>query len=254
MSFTSVWIRVCCSNLSPGCPFPPFSAFHSSFFSPFLFSSVLFLDFGFIFEISPGGDFGFEVAPFKLSTEMIDIMGGRPDAEVWLFFCLGCFSFSAFSLFLFFFFMSHLLPLHLSQPFKWFMEESTKAFLAVRPYTDSIISLVTLMLDTDLPCFKKDTIEHLRQRLAPGECVGFDAERDSSSSWFLVSVVRYVSPLFPFFSSLSPPPHNYKHADKSEKLAANFFTQKIIYAFGNIATFTTYFYDLFQAWTQGIDY
>lgn len=59
---------------------------------------VVHIDFGFMFEISPGGNIGFEVAPFKLSTEMILIMGGRPDAE----------------------------------PFKWFMDLTVKAFLAVR--------------------------------------------------------------------------------------------------------------------------
>ncbi len=51
-------------------------------------------------ESSPGGDMGFEKAPFKLSEEMINIMGGRPDAE----------------------------------PFKYFMEQTVKAFLAAREY------------------------------------------------------------------------------------------------------------------------
>jgi phosphatidylinositol 4-kinase len=104
------------------------------------------LDFGFIFDTSPGGDFGFEIAPFKLSAEMIEIMGGRPDAE----------------------------------PFKWFMVLSTRAFLAARfllfqfwiltsfrQYTASIVTLVQLMLDTGLPCFKGETIERLLSRLIP---------------------------------------------------------------------------------------
>lgn len=56
------------------------------------------LDFGFMFNISPGGNFGFEVAPFKISTEMIDMLGGRPDAE----------------------------------PFKYFLESIARAFLAIR--------------------------------------------------------------------------------------------------------------------------
>ncbi len=52
-----------------------------------------------------------------------------------------------------------------SEPFKWFMELAVKAFLAARPYADSVITLVSLMLDTELPCFKKDTIEHLRGKI-----------------------------------------------------------------------------------------
>ena len=58
---------------------------------------ILCLDFGFIFDTSPGGDFGFEVAPFKLSTEMIQLMGGS-EAET----------------------------------FKWFLSNGVKAYLAVR--------------------------------------------------------------------------------------------------------------------------
>lgn len=74
-----------------------------------------------MFESSPGGNIiTFELAPFKLSTEMIDIMGGKPDSE----------------------------------PFKLFMELGVKAFLACRPYASSIITLVESMLDTQLPCFR----------------------------------------------------------------------------------------------------
>ena len=42
---------------------------------------IVHIDFGFIFDISPGGDvLKFEKSPFKLSQEMIDIMGGKPNA------------------------------------------------------------------------------------------------------------------------------------------------------------------------------
>jgi len=93
------------------------------------------IDFGFIFDSSPGGEFfgGFEVAPFKLSEEMMLIMGGRPEAE----------------------------------PFAMFMELAVKAFLAAREHTDSIIYLVSLMLDTNLPCFKINTLQNLTMRLVP---------------------------------------------------------------------------------------
>ena len=65
------------------------------------------------------------------------------------------------------------------------------------------------MLDTELPCFKQGTIEHLQQRLV---------------------------------------------ADKTDKAAAEFFTKKMVEAFSNFSAFTTNFYDLFQHYTQGIDY
>lgn len=88
------------------------------------------IDFGFIFEISPGG-INFESSPFKLTTEMIQVMGGGPGA----------------------------------QPYKWFAELCVKAYLAVRLYAEEIIQSVQLMLDSGLPCFKGDgTIRNLRWR------------------------------------------------------------------------------------------
>lgn len=33
------------------------------------------IDFGFILGISPGGNLGFEASPFKLSKEMLDLLG-----------------------------------------------------------------------------------------------------------------------------------------------------------------------------------
>ena len=40
---------------------------------------VIHIDFGFFLTNSPGGNFGFETAPFKLTKEMIDVMGGYDD-------------------------------------------------------------------------------------------------------------------------------------------------------------------------------
>ncbi|KAK9727777.1 phosphatidylinositol-4- kinase [Basidiobolus ranarum] len=91
---------------------------------------IVHIDFGFILDISPGG-INFESAPFKLTTEMIQVMGGN--AEV--------------------------------QQFKWFCDLCVKAYLASRPYAEQIIQLVALMMESGLPCFKGETtLKKLRNR------------------------------------------------------------------------------------------
>ena len=136
---------------------------------------IIILDFGFIFDISPGGGLRFERAPFKMSDEMLTLMGGEPSAE----------------------------------PFKWFVEYTAKAYLACRQHMDSIITLVTLSLDTGFPCFTEQTLVNLQNRFCP---------------------------------------------HKSEKEAAKFIFAIIIEALSPFSSFTTLFYDVFQHWSNGIDY
>lgn len=89
------------------------------------------IDFGFCFDITPGG-VRFEAAPFKLTKEMVAVMGGSPQAPA----------------------------------YRAFEELTVRAFLASRQYVDEICRIVTPMLESGLPCFKGDTIGHLRQRFA----------------------------------------------------------------------------------------
>ncbi|KAH7626399.1 putative STT4 protein [Sordaria sp. MPI-SDFR-AT-0083] len=90
---------------------------------------ILHIDFGFCFDIAPGG-IKFERAPFKLTSEMLAVMGGSPD----------------------------------HQSFKWFEELCIKAFLASRQYTEKLSQIVLLMMDSGLPCFKPESVKHFKER------------------------------------------------------------------------------------------
>jgi len=94
---------------------------------------IVHIDFGFLFDIGPGG-VKFEPNSFKLTHEMVVLMGGR-----------------------------------YSQGYAMFQHLTVKAFLALRPYADQLINTVRLMLDTGLPSFKGEgTIKRLRDRFALG--------------------------------------------------------------------------------------
>lgn len=90
---------------------------------------ILHIDFGFCFDIAPGG-VKFERAPFKLTGEMLAVMGGSTE----------------------------------HQSFKWFEELCVKAFLAARPYAEKLSQIVLLMMDSGLPCFKPETVSHFKER------------------------------------------------------------------------------------------
>lgn len=90
---------------------------------------IIHIDFGFCFDIAPGG-IRFERAPFKLTGEMIAVMGGSQT----------------------------------SQAYRWFEELTVKAFLASRQHCEHLIQIVEVMLDSGLPCFKPETVQHFRDR------------------------------------------------------------------------------------------
>ncbi|CAN1255641.1 Phosphatidylinositol 4-kinase alpha 1 [Linum perenne] len=97
---------------------------------------LIHIDFGFIFEISPGGNMRFESAHFKLSHEMTQLLdpSGTMKSETWHQFVSLC----------------------------------VKGYLAARRYMDGIINTVLMMLDSGLPCFSRgDPIGNLRKRFHP---------------------------------------------------------------------------------------
>ncbi|KAI9222543.1 kinase-like domain-containing protein [Blastocladiella britannica] len=90
---------------------------------------LIHIDFGFLLDISPGG-INFESAPFKLTTEMLQVIG-----------TVG------------------------TETFRDFARAVVRAFLAIRPYAEQIVSLIQLMSESGLPCFKgESSLKKLRAR------------------------------------------------------------------------------------------
>lgn len=93
---------------------------------------IIHIDFGFIFDISPGGNIKFERAPFKLTREYVNVLGGSTDAV----------------------------------PFQRFVTLFMRCFLAVQSRYIEIINIVELMKSAGLPCFTKNSIKSLKERFA----------------------------------------------------------------------------------------
>jgi phosphatidylinositol 4-kinase len=93
---------------------------------------ILHIDFGFCFDIVPGG-VKFERAPFKLTAEMVAVMGGSG-----------------------------------AQSYMWFEELCIKAFLCSRHHSEHLVHMVAVMLDSGLPCFKSSTLQNFRDRFVLG--------------------------------------------------------------------------------------
>lgn len=91
---------------------------------------IIHIDFGFIFDWSPGKDMRFESADFKLTKEFIDIMGGDERAE----------------------------------PYQLFITKTIQAYLAVREHYAEFLNLISLMFYSGFPCFKEQSLQKLEER------------------------------------------------------------------------------------------
>ena len=97
---------------------------------------LLHIDFGFLLSNAPGKGIKFEQAPFKLTAEMLDVMGGQN-----------------------------------SDKFRDFRQRMAKGFQALQNSAEKIIILVEMMLmgQSDLTCFVggRTLVKDLKERLFP---------------------------------------------------------------------------------------
>ncbi|KAA0149574.1 hypothetical protein FNF31_07183 [Cafeteria roenbergensis] len=92
------------------------------------------IDFGFLLGISPGGNLGFEKAAFKITPQMINVLGGSTSSE----------------------------------PFIRFVEMSARAYMEARRQRPLLEALVCSSADSGLPCFHfGHTLREFRSRLRP---------------------------------------------------------------------------------------
>ncbi|ETV70846.1 hypothetical protein H257_13626 [Aphanomyces astaci] len=95
---------------------------------------VVHIDFGFFLGRAPGGSFSFETAPFKLTMEMVECMGGKDSAN-----------------------------------FKTFTDLCIQAAVAARRHGETLYTLVEVMsFHSKLPCFSGNvtaTLQAFRDRL-----------------------------------------------------------------------------------------
>lgn len=96
---------------------------------------IVHIDFGFFLTNSPGGmNFTFENAPFKLTKEYVDVMGGL-DGEM----------------------------------YDYFKSLLTKAFFEIRKHIDDLIAMIEIMFNqSDFPCFERGDclFEEIRSRIS----------------------------------------------------------------------------------------
>jgi len=127
---------------------------------------IIHIDFGFMLSISPG-NLGFELAPFKLTSEFVDLMGGVN-----------------------------------SDMFKYFKVLLHSGFLQLRLHAEELLSLVEIMETfSRLPCFARSKgltataalRDRLRLDLSDDACIAFvdSLVQQAMSSWTTQSYDSY---------------------------------------------------------------
>jgi phosphatidylinositol kinase/protein kinase (PI-3 family) len=88
---------------------------------------LIHIDFGFLLGIAPGGSFSIETAPFKLTTEMVEVLGGLD-----------------------------------SDMFKEFVNVFTRGFMALQIHAEKILGLVEVMaFQSPYPCFQGQNVDSI---------------------------------------------------------------------------------------------
>ena len=106
---------------------------------------VIHIDYGFLLSNAPGRGLKFEQAPFKLTTECVNVLGGVR-----------------------------------GKYYKLFRDLVKLGFMALQEHADKIIILVEMMMlgQKDLACFQdgEQTVVDLKERLFPTQKVMSEAE------------------------------------------------------------------------------
>jgi len=76
--------------------------------------NIVHIDFGFILGIAPGNQFSLETAPFKFTSEMVEVLGGK-DGDLYYKFC----------------------------------DLFVRGFLALQPYGDKLCEIVNIIGEAD---------------------------------------------------------------------------------------------------------
>ena len=108
------------------------------------------IDYGFILGISPGGNLGFETAAFKLTPEMIELLGGFE-----------------------------------SEVYQTFVQTIIRGFLIARKVRVPILAIISAFADSGLPCFnhKEDNLRRMNDRFFP-------SKRDSKAATKMHKLIK----------------------------------------------------------------